>query len=131
MVEVEPIGLRRAAGSHEYGVGFHDGGLSLAFIDHPLVVDLFHRCLHDECHAPSGDGLAQSFGHVAVEHGQTFLQVFYHCHFAAKAAEYGGELHADDSSPHDAEAGGDMVDVEQFGRSDYLRTVDARDGQHL
>ena len=98
---------------------------------HAFVIDLFHIGLHHEVDAALGECLAQSFGDVAVEHGQAFLQVFQHCHLAAEAVEDGGELHPHHAGADDDQSLRDVVYVEQLSGSHNLWMVVARDGKSL
>ena len=131
LFETESVGAGCPSGGHEHLVGLHLRRLSLALIHHSVGGDFLHRRLHDEVDTPSGDGLAEALGDVAVEHGQAFLEIFHHGDLGAQTAEDGGELHAYDSCAYDAHPWRDGIGVEELIGRDHDTAVGSGDGQHL
>ena len=73
--------------------------------------------------------LTQSFGDVAIEGGQTLLQVFDDGDLGAEATEHAGELHADDACADDGEAFGEGFEVKEACGIDHTGVVNAFDGE--
>ena len=59
--------------------------------------------------------LAQTLGDVAVKCRQTLLEELDYGNFTAETIEHTGELHADDTCSYDAEALGQLGQIEQLG----------------
>ena len=73
--------------------------------------------------------LTQSFGDVAIEGGQTLLQIFDDGDLGAEATEHAGELHTDDACADDGEAFGEGVEVKEACGIDYTGIVNAFYGE--
>ena len=98
---------------NEHLVGLDGSALSLAFEGHTLGSHSRYSTLHEELHTLLLERLAQSFGNVAVEVGQAFLQELDDRHLATKRVEDAGELHSNDARSHNAEMAGQRGGVEQ------------------
>ena len=76
------------------------------------------------------EDFAQALGYVAVEGGQTFLEILDDGDLRAEAVEHAGELHADDTSTNDAEALGKGFEIQESRGIDHSRIIlDALDGE--
>lgn len=128
-VEIEVLDVRRATRCDENHIGLDAFLLAFAFEGDNLSVNLLHAGAEIELHTALFELFAQSLGDVAIDGGQTFLEVFDNGYFAAETGENAGKFHADDTCANDAKTFRNLLDVKQFGRGDAIRPRDARDGQ--
>ena len=129
--QAQPLDVGLTSGGDEDEVGLYGLLLTLTLEGHGIAADSLHASLHIELHAPFADLLAQPLGDVAVERRQAFLQELHHRHLRAEAAEGRCKLHSDDACSDDAQPLGHLLDIEQLGRRDDIRLVDAWYGNHL
>ena len=116
--EVQTLGMRFAAYGHQDNVS----------ID---ITQLLHGGLHLEGDATLLQEFTQTFGNVAVEHGQAFLEILDDSYFRTKTLEDAGKLHADDTSTNDAKTLRQGSHLQQLGRSNHTGVANIRKGQHL
>ena len=65
------------------------------------ICDSLYSSLHFKLNTSFLKKLTQTFGNIAVQHGQTLLQELDDLHLRAKALENRGKLHPDDTSTDD------------------------------
>ena len=98
---------------HEHLLAGHALGLALELIGNGITVlalgDAVDGSAGDDFYAALAQDGLQALGHVLVERGQDFLAVLDDGHLDTKRAEYGGKLHADDATTHDAQALGQRL----------------------
>ena len=75
--------------------------------------------------------LAKSFGNVAVKCGKALFKKLNHHYFAAKTAVDAGKFHTDNARTDDAKTAWNVVEAEQFGRSNHAIELRTLYGQHL
>ena len=130
-VEIEVLDVRRATRCDENHIGLDAFLLAFALESDDTTIDLLHACAEIELHTAFFELLAQSFGDVAIEGGQTFLEVFDNGYFAAETGENAGKFHADNTCADDAKSLRNFLNIKKFSRGDAIRSGDAFDGQNL
>ena len=93
------------------------------------VGDVFNSGLHLEGDALLLQVFTQTFGDVAIEGRQTFLQVLDDGDLGAEAMEHTGELHTDDACTDDGEALGEGVEVQEACGIDHTGIFLTLDGE--
>ena len=91
-------------------------GLTACSHQNHVSIDVFqrlHGSLHMEGNATLLEQFPQTLGNVAIQRGNTLLQILNHSYLGTKAIENTGELHADDACSDDAETFGQRVEVQQ------------------
>ena len=126
------LNTRFATCGHEDNVGLYALRLTFLILKEHLAIDnLFYATLHIEGDTFFLHLFAETFGDVAVEGRETFLEELDYGYLRTKAIEDRGKLHADDTCTDDAETLGESVEIQQTCGVDNARVIEARNGDHL
>ena len=135
LFQLHPFGTRRAPHSHQHNVGFYGGGVALAVVVNEellfLRFDGRDSSLIDELYSCFFERRTHALHQVGIKVGQHFFAEFKYGDFTAKSGEDGSKLHPDDPAADDDQTLWDVVDVQHFGRGEYVGQVCSGNGEEL